>query len=159
MTSSDRCWQLDQFGLSNMSGCWRIDRGLTLKLKDLRSFPHRILRPVCSGSHAEQNETRIDRKCSAEVNLPVVKAVSTSKQRPLGGVSGKCRAVYHRHRLVSVVCEGGDRWASRSSSQSSQVDSGKRFQQSIDRRCHREGDRREAADRSVVNLVCENLWE
>ena len=45
MTSSDRCWQGDQFGLSNMSGCWRIDRGLTLKLKDLRSFPHRIFDP------------------------------------------------------------------------------------------------------------------
>ena len=51
--------------------------------------------------------------------------------------------------LASVVREDGDRWASRSSSQSSQVDSGSRFRQSVHRRRHQEGDRREPAVKTV----------
>jgi hypothetical protein len=134
-------WQLDQFGMATMASRQLIDTGLTLKLKDPRGDPRVILRYVCSGSHAEQNETRIDRKCSAQVRLQLW------RQGPLQIVdrwktwSGECRAVYHR--LASVVREGGDRWASRSSSQSSQAILAV-VSSTVHRRSHREGARREA---------------
>ena len=102
-----------------MSGCWRIDRGLSLKLKDPRGDPSttRLFRKS-RGTERCQNRPEVTGRSASTA----VKAESTSDRQPLTvweTWSGECRAFYHH--LSSVVREEGDHWASRSSSQSSQA--------------------------------------
>ena len=104
-----------------MASCWRIDKGLTLKLKDPSGDPRWILRHVCSVSHAEQNGIRIDQKWPTEVRLQLWRQ-STLQIIVRWPFEDLVRQVScSLHRLVSVVRGEGVRWASRSSSQSSQA--------------------------------------